>query len=200
MSDSRLRVLREVLLSRDKGATAEELAAALGVTRTAVIQQLATLERDGLVMVSGRRHTGGRPSRTYALTDAGRETFPRRYALFAASLLKHARDLFGEEGLAALLDKMAKELAADALPRLEGMRGRDRRAEVEKMLHELGYEAVLTDDGAIEAVNCVFSRVARESRTACRFDTVLLAGLLGEQVSQVSCLADGGGCCRFDPG
>jgi len=197
MSDSRLRVLREVLLSRDKGATAEELAAALGVSRTAVTQQLVCLERDGLVVRNGRRATGGRPGRTYALTDAGRETFPRHYALFAASLLRHAGDLFGEEGLAALLDRMAAEVAAGARPRLEGKSGAERRAEVVSILNELGYEAVVAPDGAIEAVNCVFSRVARESRTACRFDVVLLGSLLGEDVAQTSCLADGEGCCRF---
>lgn len=198
MSDSRLRLLREVLLSRDRGATAEELSAALGVSRTAVTQQLATLERDGLLRKSGRRATGGRPSRTYALTEAGRETFPRRYALFAASLLRHAGDLFGEEGLSALLERMAAEVAASAAPRLEGKAGLERKAEVVRILNELGYEAVLTTEGAIEAVNCVFSHVASTSRAACRFDAVLLASLLGEEVAQVSCLADGEGCCRFD--
>jgi len=197
MSDSRLRVLRQVLLSRDRGATADELSEALGISRTAVTQQLACLERDGLVVRSGRRATGGRPSRTYALTEAGRETFPRHYALLAASLLRHARELFGDEGLTALIDRMADEVAAGALRRLEGKEGRERRAEVVRVLNELGYEAVLTEDGAIEAVNCVFGQVARESRTACRFDVVLLGTLLGEEVAQVSCLADGEGCCRF---
>lgn len=197
MSDSRLRLLREVLLRRDAGATAEELSAALGVSRTAVTQQLTVLERDGLVARHGQRHTGGRPSRTYALTEAGHETFPRHYALFAASLVRNAGELFGEDGLASLLTKMAREVADDVRPRLEGKVGVERRREVVRILNELGYEATLTEDGAIEAVNCVFSHVAKASRTACRFDVVLLGALLGEDVDQGSCLADGHACCRF---
>jgi predicted ArsR family transcriptional regulator len=93
---------------------------------------------------------------------------------------------------------MAAEVAENARPRLEGKVGGERKAEVVRILNELGYEAAVTEDGGIEAVNCVFSHVALTSRAACRFDAVLLASLLGEDVAQVSCLADGEGCCRFD--
>ena len=197
LTDSRLRLLREVLVRRGTGATAEELAVALGVTRTAVAQQLTALERDGLLARSGRRVTGGRPSRTYVLTDAGRETFPRHYGLLASSLVRHARDVYGDEGLETLLARMAEEVASDLVPRLEGKAGTERKLEVVRILNELGYEAALTADGAIEAVNCVFSQVANETRAACTFDVRLLGALLGEDVKHGDCMADGHACCRF---
>lgn len=192
-----MRLLREVLVRRGSGATAEELAGALGVTRTAVSQQLTALERDGLVEKSGRRVTGGRPSRTYVLTDAGRERFPRHYGLLAASLVRHARDVYGDEGLEELLGRMAEEVARDLSPRLEGKAGTERKLEVVRLLNELGYEATLTADGAIEAVNCVFRHVANETRAACTFDVQLLGALLGEDVKHGDCMADGHACCNF---
>ncbi len=82
-------------------------------------------------------------------------------------------------------------------PRLEGKVGRERKREVVAVLNELGYEAALTDDGAIEAENCVFSQVVKETREACAFDVRLLAALLGAEVVHGDCLAEGHACCRF---
>lgn len=198
LTDSRLRLLREVLVRRHSGATADELAAALGVTRTAVSQQLTALERDGLLCRGDKRDTGGRPSRTYVLTEAGRESFPRQYGLLAASLIRHAGEVFGDDGLELLLGRMADELASEAGPRLADKQGMARKLEVVKILNEFGYEAVVTGTGAIEAVNCVFGSVAKENRAACSFDVRLLGKLLGEDVSHGDCLADGHACCRFE--
>src|SRR5690606_12216881 len=77
LSEPRLKVLRELLGHRATGRTADELAAALEVSRNAVQQQLTALEGDGLVEVLELRSTGGRPSRAYTLTEAGMELFPR---------------------------------------------------------------------------------------------------------------------------
>ena len=198
LKGSRLRLLEEVLGHRDVGRTIEELSDALEITRTAVQQHLTALERDGLVIVQGLRSTGGRPSRTYALTDAGLELFPRSYALLAESLLRHGREMFGDEGVNALLDSMASEVAADVEPRLAGKTGPDRRAEVVTILNEFGYGASVDEDGAIVAVNCVFRNVARSSRSACRFDLTLLGAMLDGEVTHGACMADGASCCRFE--
>lgn len=193
-----MRLLEEVLGRRDVGMTIEELSAALDITRTAVQQHLTALERDGLVTVAGQRSTGGRPSRAYSLTEAGLELFPRNYAQLAESLLRHGREMFGDEGVNALLDSMASEVAADVEPRLAGKTGAERRAEVVAILNEFGYGASVGDDGAIVAVNCVFRNVARSSRSACRFDLTLLGAMLDGEVVHRSCMADGASCCRFE--
>lgn len=194
---SRLRLLEEVLAHRQTGRTIEELSDALGISRTAVQQHLTTLERDGLVAVGGLRTTGGRPSRTYLLTDDGLELFPRNYAHLAESLLRHSRTMFGEDGVNALLDSMASEVATSVAPRLAGKSGDERREEVVTILNELGYGASLAEDGAIVAVNCVFHNVAQASRSACRFDLTLLGAMLEGDIEHRSCMADGAACCMF---
>jgi len=194
---SRQRLLEEVLVHRESGRTVDQLSDALGISRTAVQQHLTALERDGLITVGGLRTTGGRPSRTYRLTDAGLELFPRNYAHLAESLLRHSTELFGEEGVNALLDNMAAEVAASVAPRLAGKTGEKRTEEVVAILNELGYGASINQDGAIVAVNCVYHNVARASRSACRFDLTLLSAMLEGGVDHRSCMADGAACCLF---
>src|SRR5690606_21570749 len=133
-----------------------ELSAALSVSRTAVQQQLTALERDGLVKGLAQRSTGGRPSRTYTVTAAGLEQFPRGYAMLAESLLRHSRELFGESGQAALLDNMADELADEVKSRVSGKSQRERIDEVVVILNELGYDASRSETGGIAASNCIF--------------------------------------------
>src|SRR5438552_15865615 len=72
---------RIVLLVRRSARTVDELTELLGVTRNAVREHLATLERDGLVHRSGARRGDGKPAQLYPLTPEAVELFPRGYAL-----------------------------------------------------------------------------------------------------------------------
>jgi predicted ArsR family transcriptional regulator len=198
VSESRLRLLSELLRHRGSGRTIEELSLALSVTRTAVQQHLTALERDGLVSRSALRSTGGRPSMSYTITAAGLELFPRGYARLAESLLRHSRALFGEAGQSALLDAMAVELAGELHGRLTGTSGSERIDAVVTILNELGYDADRSATGGIAASNCVFHQVAATERAACRFDQRLLSELLETAVEHTSCIVDGRECCRFE--
>ncbi|HET6629071.1 MAG TPA: HTH domain-containing protein, partial [Woeseiaceae bacterium] len=74
---TRRKQLMRYLLRHKAGASIDELARTLGVTRTAVRQHLAALARDALVVPGAERPTGGRPQRLFVLTQEGREAFPR---------------------------------------------------------------------------------------------------------------------------
>lgn len=191
-------MINELVRYRGDGRTVEELSAALSVTRTAVQQHLTALERDGLVSCESTRSTGGRPGRCYQLTTAGLELFPRGYARLAESLLRHSRELFGEDGQAALLDRMADEVAAEMRGRVNDKGGDARLDEVVKILNELGYDASRASTSGIKASNCVFHQVAVNERVACRFDVRLLGALLDADVDHASCMVDGHDCCRFE--
>jgi len=196
--DTRAGLLAALLENKAQGLTLEELAARLGVSRNAVRQHVTALERDGLVAARGMRKGPRRPSRTYGLTDKGEEEFPRRYDLLAVSLLQALRHNLGDDATEAVLLAMVDDLAQRWLPRLEPLEPEQRRAEVVKIMNRLGYHAhVAPEEGGVAAVNCIYHRVARETRSVCRFDEALLSKLLGDEVRLSACMAEGDGSCVF---
>ncbi|MEX2540294.1 MAG: helix-turn-helix domain-containing protein [Trueperaceae bacterium] len=198
MADTRSELTHRLLEHKDTGLTVDELSRELGITRTGVQQHLVGLERDGLVTQVDRRSTGGRPSRAYGLTAQGYERFPRNYAMLAQGLLATATETLGEEAVEQLLMAMAERIAEDARPRLQHANGDDRLAAVIELMNEIGYDAAaLPGADGISAANCVYHKVAEQTRAVCRYDVKLLSLLLGEPVEHNCCMLDGDGRCTF---
>lgn len=197
MADTRYQLMQSLLPHKEIGLTIDELSSTLEISRNAVQQHLTGLQRDGLISFITRRSTGGRPSRAYTLSEKGYETFPRNYALLAQTMLETARATLGEEAVEKLLMRMADELAQDLQPRLSITRER-RLAAVVEVMNELGYEATpLPDETGISAVNCIYHKLAQQTRAVCRYDVRLLSLMLGEGVDHTSCMADGRAQCVF---
>lgn len=194
--DTRRTLLRALLNHKAEGLTIDELSTRLNISRNAVQQHVTALERDGLIEIGGTRATGGRPSRTYVLSDAGYESFARGYALLAQQVLETATATLGEEALEGLLTRMAEDLAAKLRPRLQGLEGGERLAAVAELMNELGYEATPSEKG-IGAVNCIYHKLAKRNRAICRYDVKLLSLLLGHALEHTSCMADGANRCVF---
>lgn len=145
------------LLHRKEGMSIDELAASLGISRGTVQQHLALLEREGLVKVTVRRRSAGRPSRVFRLTDAGYESFPRRYDLLSTRTLQAMREMVGEKGLDRLFESVAGSLGEEFLPRVHAAPPSRRVEAVVAIMNELGYDAEACDDGqTIQAVNCIY--------------------------------------------
>jgi len=83
---SRDRILG-LLLRSEEPLSVQALAARLSISRNAAHQQVAALEREGLIERDSAIRTRGRPSQGYRLSNAGSATFPRQYALIARQLL-----------------------------------------------------------------------------------------------------------------
>lgn len=191
-------LLTELLRVKPGGLTLDELADHLGVTRNAVRQQVTTLERDGLVAPNGTRPSGRRPSKTYGLTEQGREVFPRSYDLLSLSMLRAVRERVGDEAAEQILAAMADDLAQEWLPRLANLEPQARLAAVVEKMNQLGYHAKVAADGSsIEAINCIFHHVAQETRAVCRFDERIISTMLGSEIRLTSCMAEGQGSCVF---
>lgn len=191
-------LLTQLLSAKPDGLTLQQLGERLGITRTAIRQHVTALEKDGLVAQNGVIPTGRRPSRTYGLTDRGREAFQRRYDLLSLSMLRAMRARLGDDGTEEVLRAMADALADDWLPELAHLGGEERRRAVVRKMQELGYHAHLAaDDQQVEALNCIFHRVAAETRAVCRFDERLVSLLLGSEVKLTSCMAEGERSCVF---
>jgi len=198
----RRKLLLRHLLRRKSGASVDELGQALDVTRTAVRQHLASLMREGLVATNGTRPSRGRPNRLYALTDVGKEAFPRHYSWFAQLLVEAMMQEHGTAGLRTRLGRIAAAVVAQLeqqAPRPE--LGVDRIQRIAALMDELGYDAHTVQHGpgapVIEADNCVFHELAMKQPEICQFDLSLLSGYTGSPVELHECMARGGHVCRF---
>jgi predicted ArsR family transcriptional regulator len=179
-----------------------ELAQALGVTRTAVRQHLAALMYEGLVAPGEALPSGGRPKQLFVLTERGKEAFPRHYSWVARLLIEAMTKEHGESGVRARLGRIASAVVAELQQRAPAAAGRRERVrQLSELMDELGYDARTVEDpqGAptIEADNCVFHELATKHPEICHFDLALLSGYTGSRVDLHECMARGGKVCRF---
>jgi predicted ArsR family transcriptional regulator len=200
-SERRKRLLRCLTRCRD-GVSVDELGDSIGVTRTAVRQHLAALIREGLVEPGRQRPSRGRPIQLFALTDAGRESFPRHYSWFAQMLVEAITEEHGTAGLRTRLGRIAAAALAQLEQQAPRPETREERIErVATVMDQLGYDArAVPGDGAlpdIEADNCVFHELATKQPEICQFDIALISGYTGGPVELHECAARGGHVCRF---
>jgi predicted ArsR family transcriptional regulator len=201
LRERRKRLMRHLLRNK-RGATIDEIARAIGVTRTAVRQHLASLMQESLVAAGDTRPTGGRPERLFVLTPLGREEFPRRYSWFAQLLIEAIEREHGKAGLRVRLGRIAAAVVAGIRQGVPAAGSRRQKVEaLSALMDELGYDARTARDleGAptIEADNCVFHELAAKNPEVCQFDLALLSGYTGSKVTLHECMARGGHVCRF---
>ena len=195
--------LLTLLLQQKAGMTIDELAQLQSITRTAVNQHLAALERDGYVAKTTLQKTKGRPGQTYALTAKGVETFPKQYAWFSRLLLTTLKQEYGSDGLANYLRKVAQHLAADVKQRVTMTAPAARLTALVEVMNELSYEAkdISENDKTgflrIEAKNCVYHGLAQSFPEVCQFDLALMSDVMRLDVEHESCIVRGADACRF---
>lgn len=198
----RQQCLLKALLHAPKGLSIDRLAQELGISRNAINQHLASLEKHHYIENVLQPSTGGRPGRVYILSPKGLELFPRHYSLFARLLLRLFQQKMGEESLKQCLADLGSQLAEGYSARVQHKATlEDRINEVKSIMYELGYETRPESDPAnpleIVASNCVFHELARDCREVCELDISLISSLLNGQVEHKECMVRGGQFCRF---
>src|SRR5262247_808689 len=91
------------LLQQQGALSIKEIETALGVTTTAVRQQLTTLMVEGLVTATTVREKRGRPHAMYSLSEKGQAFFARGYEDLALVLLEEVLGLREPESAQWLL-------------------------------------------------------------------------------------------------
>jgi predicted ArsR family transcriptional regulator len=193
---SRDRILK-LLLKSEEPMTVQAVAGAVGISRNAAHQHVTAMEREGLVERASAVQTGGRPSRGFRISAAGRATFPRQYSLLAKQLLAELSRVLGGDELHHAMRRIGKTLAG-SLSASVGSRADE--ALIAGLMRELGYESrvVEGENGPeIEAHNCVFHDLAKANEAICEVDLELLRSLSGKRVDHRRCMARGEGSCRF---
>ena len=198
----RQQLLLTQLLEKKAGLTADELAKHLEISRTAVHQHLAALERDGYVEKHPRASSGGRPGYGWRLSERGVHLFPKQYALFSDLLIHSLKKSLGSKELTDLLRNLGEDLAKKYRPQLHGKALGEQIEIVAKVMGELGYQARSVPDPQadlplIDARNCIYHHLAAEHKEVCELDLALLSSLLRADIEHVECMVRGGRACRF---
>src|SRR5918994_954969 len=176
--------------------TVDELAAALGVTRTAVRAQLATLERDDLVEQRGSRRGASKPSRVYGVTSQAELLLSRAYVPILTSLLQVLARSRAPSDFDATMREVGRELmhghrlAAGAL--------RDRVAGASALLNELGgLTEVEEENGSylIRGPGCPLAAATANHPEVCNALESMLSVFVGSQVNKCCDRYDRVRCC-----
>ncbi len=189
-----------VLLKRSGGMTVEQLSHAIGITPMGVRQQLAILERDGLITMSKKRGGMGRPAHVYALTDKGDELFPRTYDSFALAILEALQEMDGTEKVEAVLRKRTERLRDALAARLTARAIPERVKELVQAQAENGYMAELEErpEGILfRHYNCTIAQVAKRYPVICQMEHEMFESLLGTKLKRECCLVQGENCCAY---
>ena len=184
-------------------ATAEQLGAELGVTVSAVRQQLDALYVEGLVAWRPQSRGRGRPTHLYRLTRAAEPMFPKAYGGLTTELLGYVAD--SDPNLVDdIFDRRRQRRLEGAQERLAGV-GADlpsRVAELARILDDDGYLASweALPDGTFRIVehNCAVLDVAERYGQACSSEIAFLRQALPDaRVERVSHMIGGAHSCAY---
>ena len=194
--------LMRLLLRNKSGLTVDGIAEGLSVTRTAVNQHLASLERDGYVMRKEVVATGGRPSRAFGLSERGIHLFPKNYDMFSMKTLEALIDTIGEKAAKKVLERLGRDLGTDLSSKLSGKKLKDKMPAIAGVLQEFGYDANYTElkqkaPTEIKAYNCIYHALAQAHPDVCALDLAFLHEASGAKVDHVACMAKGDNACQF---
>ena len=136
------------LLKRGGPQSAGALAEQLGVTAMAVRLHLYDLAEEGLLEETSKPKGRGRPTKIWSLTEAAARAFPDAHQGLALEMIGSIREMFGEEGLAKVIDRHSdSQLTAyrEDLSGLDSIGARVRR--LTELRTAEGYMAVTAQDG-----------------------------------------------------
>lgn len=180
--------------------TVPELALLLELNPETVREHVKGLEGEGWVERAGTRSRGrGRPEVVYGLTSAAEPLFPRREAEVLRGLAEHLAATGNEAVLASFFEEYVAARRERALPRLEGLEGRDRLEAVAAILTEDGFMAEVRDgeDGAELALcHCPIRALVHATRVPCRLEVGYVRQLLGRTpVERTAYIPSGDATC-----
>lgn len=190
------------LLRRLGPQRVSQLAAAMGVTVTAVRQRLNRLTARGLVDRRLVRNGRGRPHHQYLLTDAGRRQTGSNFADLAIALWKEIRSIKDVEVRRGLLARLSQRLASLYADQIKGSTTAERMKAVVRLFGEREVPFVVEEgDGelpVLKALGCPYTEIADQDRSICAMERMLFSEVLGENLRLSECRLDGQTCCTFE--
>jgi predicted ArsR family transcriptional regulator len=192
---------RIVTLLRGGGSTADDLATALRLTRSAVRAQLALMERDGLVHRVGKRPATTRPSHVFELTPEVEQLLSRAYIPVLTHLVAVFSQALHGRQLETLLRRTGKELALE-LSGGKPLTGRVKARAIaasELMNEQLGAHTRVEANGTIviRGDGCPLSALTGKHRGLCLAMESMVSEIVGAPAREC-CTRNGRPRCCFE--
>lgn len=189
-------------LLRNGEAGIRDLEDVLGVTATAVRQQLTSLTAEGLVSMSRERQGVGRPRNVYRATSRAHNLFACYSDEFTLALLSELVETDGNDKLRYLLGRIGDKLAVQYSTELQGEAIGDRVRELSALLDRKGVMSEVEQGPAGDVIilheyNCPYHDLASVHRDVCEMERSAFSKALGTQVELSNCIQDGSNSCQF---
>ncbi|MBD1849201.1 metalloregulator ArsR/SmtB family transcription factor [Leptolyngbya sp. FACHB-711] len=166
--------------------TAAVLAAQLQVSAMAIRQHLQTLQADNLVTYQEERRPVGRPIKQWQLTEKAAKRFPDNHAELLVNVLQGVEQLFGQDGLDALLAKRTQQQIDNYQAQLPEDGWQAQVKTIAQLRAQEGYMAEVVQE-AEDAVllienHCAIHSAARTCSQICASELQVFSALLGSDV------------------
>lgn len=189
------------ILQRYGPLSIKEIEEHMGVTKTAVRQQLTALMAEGLVSTRVVREGVGRPHYVYLLTDKARELFACYCDEVVLLMYEELMAEVGPARVTQMLDRVSRRLAQRYDGPLPGNSLADRVRSLAESLDARGIltDLQVTDSGYIlKEYNCPYHELAQEHREICDMEQTMMAQVLAADVELTQCMMDGHRGCYFN--
>jgi len=191
-----------VALKRRGEATADELAAALDISASAVRQHLGALRSAGFVAARQERGHTGRPADRFHATDLTEPLFVTADSNLSIELLEHINEE-DPELVGRVFQRRRRRLVDGAKDNLEGKSLGERVAGLTELLDAQGYLAdseTLSDTHyRINLHSCAIWAVANQYRQACTAELDFIRDLIPDAaVKRVTHKTAGSHTCAYE--
>jgi predicted ArsR family transcriptional regulator len=192
---------RIVDLLQSGGSTAEDLASRLGVSKSAVRVQLTAMERDGVVVRTGKRPGTTRPSYIFELTPESRRFLSKAYLPVLTELVGELEASLPPDQLHSILRRTGKRLAVGlAAGRKAAGDLRARVAKASELMNtQLGAHTHVERNGhyVIRGSACPLAALTSQHPAVCLAVRSWLAEIIGAPVHEC-CERSSQPRCRFE--
>jgi DeoR family suf operon transcriptional repressor len=188
------------LLQQQGPLSIKEIEAVLGVTTTAVRQQLTTLITTEMVTAETVREKRGRPHAVYRLAEKGQALFARGYEELALALLEEVLHLPETEHGHQMLHRVSARLGRQFAERMQGAAVAERLQELAALLEAHGIMSKVDEEAdafVLTEYACPYYGLAREHREVCGMETEAMEFALGSPVTLYQSQFDGHNGCQF---
>ena len=188
------------LLQQQGSLSIKEIEVALGVTATAVRQQLTMLIAADMVKAEMVREKRGRPHAVYRLAQKGQALFAQGYEELALALLEEVLHLPDTAQVHQMLHRVSARLGRQFAERMRGVDIADRLQELAGLLAAHGIMSKVDEQAdafVLTEYTCPYYGLAREHREVCGVEIEAMGLALGSTVTLYKSQLDGHKGCQF---